>query len=392
MLTKGLEPVWVKLIVIVTSLLLVTCLSMYTAAQWLAGKKFLSGAFGITEHISLLLFGLSIVGYSCLGGFRGSVYADVLQGMIRIFGTFVALAAVILFAVSDPDTFRRNFSGVSANYFSFFDGGLIASIGFILGFAAAAIGFGLGQPQIASRYMAGSSPSETQAARWIYIGFIQYTWISMTVFGVVLRGVMPDIVDPEIGLSVFFQKHIGGILTGIIFADVFATIASTSNGILVSIAQIVQRDLLQRAGPLHFSELNQILLTFVLGVCTIFLSIIVPGNVFSMAIDFVSIIGAGIAAPMMIRLFSWKHTGGSLFISIIGGILPATIWKVFGLDTLINEAAVWHPLQSHNQFRFELDALPLSPAAKERLVLPPESSFVLTIFRPASGTPRGDSR
>jgi hypothetical protein len=49
MLTTGIQTVWAKLIVAVTSILLVTCLSMYTAAQWLAGRKFLSGASGITE-------------------------------------------------------------------------------------------------------------------------------------------------------------------------------------------------------------------------------------------------------------------------------------------------------------------------------------------------------
>jgi sodium/proline symporter len=81
MLTTGIQAVRAKLIVAVTSIQ--------------AGGKFLSGASGITENIALLLFGASIVGYSCLGGFRGPVYADVLKAGIRIFGTLVALVAVI---------------------------------------------------------------------------------------------------------------------------------------------------------------------------------------------------------------------------------------------------------------------------------------------------------
>lgn len=60
----------------------------------------------------------------------------------------------------------------------------------------------------------------------------------MTLFGVLLRGVMPGISDPEAGLSVFFTSNLGPIVTGIV-ADIFATIAATSNSLLVAMVQAV---------------------------------------------------------------------------------------------------------------------------------------------------------
>ncbi len=61
----------------------------------------------------------------------------------------------------------------------------------------------------------------------------------MTVFGMALRGVMPAIADPETGLSLFHRSNTGPLITGIIAADVFATIAATSNSLLVALAQTV---------------------------------------------------------------------------------------------------------------------------------------------------------
>lgn len=180
----------------------------------MAGQKFLAGAFALPGWAALGLFALLIIVYSSIGGFRGSIYTDALQAGIRMVGTIVALAAVIWFAVADSATYWHNMTSAGDGFLNPFPGGIGITAGFVAGFAAAAIGFGLGQPQIVSRYLAGSSPNETRSAWWIYIGFVQFTWIAMTVFGLVLRGVMPGIDDPETGLSVFFQTNIGALLTG----------------------------------------------------------------------------------------------------------------------------------------------------------------------------------
>jgi len=110
------------------------------------------------------MFALLIVAYSSIGGFRGSVYTDTLQAIIRIIGTIVALVAICWFAWSNTDLFNRNIHAAGANFLHLFPGGIATTIGFVLGFAAAALGFGLGQPQIVSRYLAGRSPEETRSA------------------------------------------------------------------------------------------------------------------------------------------------------------------------------------------------------------------------------------
>lgn len=339
-LTHG-ERGWVSsAIAVIASLIVVTCLTGYTSAQWLAGQKFLAGAFSFPDYVALGIFALLIIGYSSLGGFRGSVYADAIQAIIRAVGTILAIGSVAWFAYSDSATFWRNIDAAGVDFLRPFPGGtLFGAGGFILGFAAAAVGFGLGQPQIVSRYLAGINPAETQAAWPIYIVFVQTTWLAMTIFGVILRGVMPDIADPESGLSTFFEKNMSPVATGIIVADVFATIASTSNGLLIAMAQAVSHDLLPRLGK----DLRRVpfgVVIFLLGGLTMIVSTVIHGSVLSFALSSVSMMGAGLAGVVMIKLLGWRHSSTSLVLAMIAGIAGATAWKLFNLSTHINEAGV----------------------------------------------------
>ena len=343
LLTFDLKGRSASLVSVIVALLLVVFLTTYTSAQWLAGRKFLSGAFEFTDLTALLFFSITIVAYSALGGFRGSVYADSLQAIIRLLGTVVATVAVSLMVAGDFPQFNQNIMEAGPGFLSLFpEGGWALVLGFIGGYAGAAIGFGLGQPQIISRYFAGSSPEETKSARWIYIGFLQFTWISMTLFGVALRGVMPGIGDPETGLSLFFSSNFGALVVGIIFADIYATIASTSNSLLIAISQTVRRDLLRLLpGKEIFSHRYALFLMPVLvGLVSVVLSFILPGNVFTIAIGAVSKIGAGVAGPVMIKVMGWKHTGRSLLAATLSGISAAFLWEYLGYSSTVNEAGV----------------------------------------------------
>ena len=338
LLTSGLTGRAAKVLAILCALVIVVCLSGYISAQWLAGQKFLAGAFGLGGVGALALFALLIITYTAIGGFRGSVYIDSLQAIIRVIGTALALGMVILFARADPRGFDLRIAAAGGGFLDPFGQGAVGVAGILLGYAAAALGFGLGQPQLVSRYLAGASPEETRSAWWVYIGFVQFTWIAMTLFGVVLRGVMPGLADPETGLSTFFQARVDPILTGVIIADVFATIAATSNALLVAMGQAVANDL----GPALIGDARRPPLGAVclaLGVATMALSLVLKGTVVSLALGSVSLIGAGLAPAVMAKVLGWRHSAPSLIAAVIAGVAAAILWRVSGLAATVNEAA-----------------------------------------------------
>lgn len=338
LLAYGLSGPTAKAVKILTSIVLVVFLCIYTSAQWIAGQKFLSVAFQLEEFVGLIFFSLTIVVYSALGGFRGSVYADVLQALLSIMGTVFAITSVTWLAFENGASFLTNIDRAGPEFLEIWPANtFMAALGFFGGYACAALGFGLGQPQIASRYFAGSSPAETHSAKWIYISFLQFTWISMTIFGVVLRGVMPDLDDPETGLSVFFYTNMHPILVGLIFAYVYAIIASTANSIVVAVAQSVHRDIFGRSGK---ETTTPFITTFGVGITTIVLSFLVPGSVFGIAIGAVSKVGAAIAGPVIIKVMGWNHTALSLLLAISSGIAAAFAWEYLGFNSTFNEAGV----------------------------------------------------
>lgn len=330
-----------KIISATSAILLTGGLLAYAASQWIAGQKILEAGLEISSTTSLLLIGGTIIAYSAIGGFRGSVYVDTLQAIISIVGCLIVLAVSAYLAVKDPASFLENTSNVPSDYWSILpDGSLIAASGFVLGFVCASIGFGLGQPQITSRYFAGSSPEETANAKWIYIGFLQFTWISMTIFGILLRGIVPEMADPEAGLSYFAKNYLSSIGFGLVLAYMYAIIASTINSIIVSVAQTVKNDLvgILIVGVKEKSTSVAMLLT--VGILSLIVSAFSSGTVFAIAVGAVSKIAAGLAGPMIIKIMNWRHSGGSIISAMIGGISVSFLWSSVGLSGAVNESAI----------------------------------------------------
>jgi Na+/proline symporter len=343
LLKSGLNGKVAKIASIFATVLIVVCLGGYTSAQWIAGQKFIAGAFELSSHLSLILFALVVIAYTSIGGFRGSIYADSVQAIIRILGTAIALVAVIYLVLGDLPSFSQNIADAGPAFSTWLPGTTISAlVFFVLGYACASFGFGLGQPQVMSRYLAGKSPQETQSAKWIYIGFVQFTWLSMTLFGVLLRGVMPDISDPEAGLSVFFSTYFGTIITGIIVADVFATIAATSNSLLITMAQAMIHDFV----PKHLSRANKrklsLMFVFVLGFFTMAGATYLANEstVFEIALGSISLMGAGLAAAVIVKVLNWQRTGISFLASMVCGFSAAIVWKHYAMDAMLNEAGI----------------------------------------------------
>lgn len=338
LITASLDGAHARAVRRAIAIVVIACLSGYTAAQWIAGEKFVTGAFGLPEAAALFIFAAIIVSYTVIGGFRGSVFTDSYQAVLRLIATTVAIAAVAVVAARDYPLFAARIAAAGPDFLTPFAGMSIgAAIAFVIGYAAAALGFGLGQPQVITRYMSASSPEEAQNAKWIYIFFVQYTWIAMTGFGVVLRGVMPTLADGETGLASFFAAEMPPVLTGIIVADIFATIAATANSLIVAMAQTARFDLV--GGDSRRAAAGSLLLPAVaMGLGTMLLSYVIRGGVVTLALSSVAIMGAALAPSVLAQLLGWRPGYAAILLSILAGTLVAIGWKLTGLDATLNEA------------------------------------------------------
>jgi Na+/proline symporter len=104
-------------------------------------------------------------------------------------------------------------------------------------------------------------------------------------------------------------------------------------------AQSVSRDLLGRYGTQARSAEDIWPVTATLGAATMILSLNLHSSVFNLALASVSLLGAGLAPVMMIRVLNWRRTDTSLIFAALVGFCTASLWRFFGLSGFMNEAA-----------------------------------------------------
>ena len=80
-----------KFIQIFTGLVIFLFIPLYAAAVLIGGCEFISTQFGIDYNVALLVFSVIIAAYVVMGGLKGVMYSDALQGSIMFIGMIVLL-------------------------------------------------------------------------------------------------------------------------------------------------------------------------------------------------------------------------------------------------------------------------------------------------------------
>jgi Na+/proline symporter len=148
----------------------------------------------------------------------------------------------------------------------------------------------------------------------------------MMVFGALLRGVMPGIAE-ESGLRIFFQTNTNAVLMGLILTHVFATNAAASNGLLITIAQTITHNLIPRVYRERNVRGSLLIATLLMGLVSVLVSISIHGSAYNLALSSMPLMGAGLAAAVMIKVLGWHHSAASLPCAVVGGIFVAVLWQ-----------------------------------------------------------------
>ena len=324
---------------IVITILLVVATGLYTAAQWRASAISLTGFIDLDLRYAIIFSSIFVITYSSLGGFRSSVSTDVFQAIIMI----LMMAFFIFFTIGlyDGDSVIKSIQAQKGNsFFNPFNGfGTLSLLGFIIGWATASLGFSISQPQIVDKFYAAESEIQAKKAKWLYIGFVQITWMGMTIVGFLLSAVRPglDFASSEQALSKVLIQELNPIARGLTLTAIFAAIASTADSLLISVSNIISNDLLKPLGV--SSKTDNRLIIAALGIITSILSIVfVQGSVFDLVMSSILLLSASVAPAMIIKIANWKNSPFSILFSMLTGLLTSLLWKyVFELSNAINE-------------------------------------------------------
>lgn len=235
------------------------------ATNLLIAGEILHTVYGIQQNIALTVFGVMVIVYTTLGGFKGVTWTDIVQVFV-IFGGMVFLLAI---AASEP---ARLISNLPPGHLSLTNIPPRIMVGYVL---LGLFAFYGGQDVFQRIFAAKDAESaHTGFTRFsILIGILSV--ISVTI-GVIAKSMFPDI-RPEQAIPVLTSELAGNGVSAIILAAYLSMANSSADSQMLTIASNLREDfgLLEGWGEIRANRL----LVVVIGGFALVLSLLLPSLV-----------------------------------------------------------------------------------------------------------------
>ena len=148
---------------------------------------------------------------------------------------------------------------------------------------------------------------------------------------------MPDTdsFDKELALPELAQSMLPDVLVGVILAGIFAGTISTADSLILSCTASVSRDIFPK-----YKESYRFLKLATVGVTALALAIALSGSksVFDLVLFSITIMGAGFAPLMIVRVMNWPITPIWAFCMMVVGLGTGIYWRVLGYHAHVYDA------------------------------------------------------
>lgn len=229
-------------VVILCSVALVVFFMAAMLAQFIGGARLFQTVTGYPYIIGLALFGISVVLYTAVGGFRAVVLTDAIQGIVMV----VAVVVVLLAVINAGGGMEQCVSTLKA-----IDPGLITPTGpknavpqpFVLSFWVL-VGLGiLGLPQTTQRCMAYRDSSAMHNAMIIGTLLIGFMILCAHLAGTLGRAVFPNLPAGDLAMPTLIVELLSPVWAGVFIAGPLAAIMSTVDSMLLLVSAAIIKDL-----------------------------------------------------------------------------------------------------------------------------------------------------
>ncbi|WP_147820780.1 sodium/pantothenate symporter [Salidesulfovibrio onnuriiensis] len=229
-------------VVILCSVALLVFFMAAMLAQFIGGARLFQAVTGYPYMVGLVLFGISVVLYTAVGGFRAVVLTDAIQGIVMVVAVVVVLLAVIK-AGGGMEQCIRTLKDI--------DPGLITPSGpknavpkpFILSFWVL-VGLGiLGLPQTTQRCMGYRDSRAMHDAMIIGTLLIGFMILCAHLAGTLGRAVFPELPAGDLAMPTLIVELLSPFWAGVFIAGPLAAIMSTVDSMLLLASAAIIKDL-----------------------------------------------------------------------------------------------------------------------------------------------------
>ena len=211
-------------------------------AQFIGGARLFQAVTGYPYAVGLALFGLTVIVYTSVGGFRAVVLTDAIQGMVMVAASVVVLLAVIE---------AGGGVGQCVATLRSIDPGLITPTGpddavprpMILSFWIL-VGLGvLGLPQTTQKCMAYKDSRSMHNGMILGTLIIGFLLLCMHLAGAFGRAVFPDLPAGDLAMPTLTVSLLSPFWAGVFTAGPLAAIMSTVDSMLLLASAAIIKDL-----------------------------------------------------------------------------------------------------------------------------------------------------
>ena len=229
-------------VVILCSVALIIFFMAAMLAQFIGGARLFQTVTGYPYIVGLVLFGISVVLYTAVGGFRAVVLTDAIQGIVMV----VAVVVVLLAVIEAGGGMEQCITSLKE-----IDPGLITPTGpkdavpqpFTLSFWVL-VGIGiLGLPQTTQRCMAYKDSGAMHNAMVIGTLLIGFMILCAHLAGTLGRAVLPDLPAGDLAMPSLIVELLSPVWAGVFIAGPLAAIMSTVDSMLLLVAAAIIKDL-----------------------------------------------------------------------------------------------------------------------------------------------------
>ena len=229
-------------VVILCSMALLVFFAASMVAQFIGGARLFQAVTGYPYEVGLILFGVTVVVYTAVGGFRAVVLTDALQGVVMVVASVVVFMAVLeagggmeqsiqTLKSIDPGLITPSGAGGQVPAPMLFSFWVLVGLGI------------LGLPQTTQRcfgYKDSRSMHNAMVMGTLIIGFLL---LFMHLAGVLGRAVMPGLSSGDLIIPSLILELLPPFWAGVFVAGPLAAIMSTVDTMLLLVSAAIIKDL-----------------------------------------------------------------------------------------------------------------------------------------------------
>ncbi|MCR4962546.1 MAG: sodium/pantothenate symporter [Firmicutes bacterium] len=334
-----------KAVVFVASLAILAFFTAMMVAQFIGGGVLFQNMTGYSYLTGLILFGLIVIIYTTVGGFRAVVFTDAIQAVVMVVATVTITCAIIKAGGGVESIVDR----IAAANPSMLDANAVPKPQILSFWVLVGIGL-LGLPQTTVRAMSFKDTKALHNSIIIGTVVVGFLMLGMHLAGFFSAGVLagtPETSDSVIPMIV--MQVLPSFWAGIFLAGPLAAIMSTVSSLLILASAAIIKDMLLRFGKKQYDNRQlkkiSILCTAVIGVITFLCAVKPPDLIVWINLFAMGGLEAAFFWPTVLGLFWRRANASGAICSAIGGVATFLIlgglgFSFHGMNNIIFGLAV----------------------------------------------------